>query len=68
MADEPKRAGKRGRPRISDSERKRRKFTRKQSHERTRVYLGNELRRWNDVKTDNNLQSDREVATFLIDR
>ena len=41
---------------------------RKQIHDKSRVYLGTEISRWDEVKLQNNLKSDREVAAFLIDR
>ena len=68
MADQPKGKGKRGRPKLRDSERKRRKLERKKCFEKTRIYIGNEIDRWNDVKRAHNLTNDHEVATLLLDR
>ena len=34
----------------------------------TRVYLGPEKQRWDQIKEEKGLKTDREVATFLIDR
>ena len=55
MADQPKQTGKQGRPKLRDSEQKRRKLQRKKSFEKTRIYIGNEMDRWNDVKRAHNL-------------
>ncbi|XP_052802661.1 uncharacterized protein LOC128232903 isoform X2 [Mya arenaria] len=58
---------KRGRPRLSEEERKRKRIARHEAYTKTRVYLGSDFERWLKVKNENSLNSDREVATFLID-
>ena len=51
----------RGRPKLSDSERKRRKTHRYSDLSKTRIYLGSEAERWDRIKKENNLKSDREI-------
>jgi len=67
MADNAK-GVKRIRKKISDSERKRRKVERNREFNESRIYLGSESSRWKNLKEEINVKSDREVATFLIDR
>lgn len=68
MADSLNQKKKRGRPKLTDSERKNRHDARKRTERKARVHLGSEIHRWNYIKNRNGLKSDREVATFLIDR
>ena len=56
-----------GRPPLSNSEKKRRKTCRNEIYLKTRIYLGSESDRWKRLKEEKQLKSDREVATLLID-
>ena len=53
---------------ISDSERKHRSAEHGRQNTLSRVYLLSEFDRWNLIKAQRGLKSDREVATFLIDQ
>ena len=68
MADAPPLKRKTGRPALSESERKRRRLQRNTGQHQFRVFLGSEKRRWDELKAEKGFQTDREVATFLIDR
>ena len=59
---------KRGKKKMPDSERKRRKAVRSAESNRTRISIGSEHERWKRIQEANDLKSDREVATLLIDR
>ena len=68
MAEPPTGQVKRGRTKLCTAERKKIISKRKVAFNRSRVYLGGELSRWNDLKSRQSLLTGREVATLLIDR
>lgn len=60
---------KRGRPRIlTDSAKKRRKSEANSLQNKSRVYLGNQLDRWNTLKEELGVKTGNEVAKVLLDR
>nr|XP_022311979.1 uncharacterized protein LOC111117199 [Crassostrea virginica] len=59
---------KRGRPRIlTDSAKKRRKSEANSLQNKSRVYLGNQLDRWNTLKEELGVKTGNEVAKVLLD-
>ena len=57
----------RGRPKLSETERKRRIKERLKLTRKCKVYLGKEHKRWLLIKYNHQLRSDREVARLLLD-
>nr|XP_006817836.1 PREDICTED: uncharacterized protein LOC102809567 [Saccoglossus kowalevskii] len=55
---------KRGRRRVSEAVKKQRQA----SKNAKKIYLGQEVYRWNAIKVEHSLGSDANVARFLIDR
>ena len=70
MADitQTKRGKRRKAPNLSESEKKRRKAHQNKRNNQTLMYLLSEFDRWCTIKLELGLKSDREMATFLIDR
>ena len=70
MADitQTKQGKRRKAPTLSESEKKRRKTHQNKRNKQTLIYLLSEYDRWCTLKLELGLKSDREVATFLIDR
>ena len=70
MADitQTKQGKRRKAPTLSELEKKRRKTHQNKRNKQTLIYLLSEYDRWCTLKLELGLKSDREVATFLIDR
>ena len=68
MADEGKR--KRGRPPVvlTESARKRRRQQQAEAYSRSRIIIGNEIGRWKELKKDEGLKTDAQLASFLLDQ
>ena len=53
---------------LTDSGRKRRKQERNAILNKSRISIGYEIDRWNDIKTQLSIESNAEVAKILLDR
>ena len=62
-------SGKRGpKIKLTDSGRKRRKQERNAIVNKSRISIGDQIDRWNDIKTQLSIESNAEVAKILLDR
>ena len=62
-------SGKRGpKIKLTDSDRKRRKQERNAILYKSRRSIGDQIDRWNDIKTQLSIESNAEVAKMLLDR
>ena len=53
---------------LTDSGRKRRKQERNAIVNKSRISIGDQIDRWNDIKTQLSIESNAEVAKILLDR
>ncbi len=51
---------------LTDSEKKTKRKLLEKKRTITRVYLGDQIKRWNKLKSANNLNSHSSVAKFLL--
>ncbi len=58
----------RGRPKLAESEKKRRKYSRVKELNMGRITIGNQIDRWNAIKKETGAQTNRDLARLLIDR
>ena len=62
-------SGKRGpKIKLTDSGRKRRKQERNAIVNKSRISIGDQIDRWNDIKIQLSIESNAEVAKILLDR
>ena len=62
-------SGKRGpKIKLTDSGRKRRKQERNAIVNKSRISIGDQIDRWNHIKTQLSIESNAEVAKILLDR
>ena len=62
-------SGKRGpKIKLTDSGRKRRKQERNAIVNKSRISIGDQIDRWNDIKTQLSIESNAEVAKIVLDR
>lgn len=68
MADAKPKSSRGRKPKLTDSGRKRKKKETNALINRSRVYVGEQYNRWNELKTTLRLQTHSEVAKVLLDR
>uniref|UniRef100_K1RDD2 Uncharacterized protein n=1 Tax=Magallana gigas TaxID=29159 RepID=K1RDD2_MAGGI len=68
MADAKPKSSRGRKPTLTDSGRKRKKKETNALINRSRVYVGEQYNRWNELKTTLRLQTHSEVAKVLLDR